>query len=692
MTRIKLSVLIAWVSIIWAQPSWEIVRFVPWRGVDPFYDVCFLPGTQTGWAVGCAYRDTNFAYYGAVAHTTDGGRTWVPQMATGKAIYFVDENHGWTAGGSGTIYHTTDGGQTWTIQTTPITQALYAISFIDTLMGWAFGLYGYVLHTTDAGNTWEIQYQFSDKYGCMDGVFKDSLNGWVCGYDTIDGKIYKTTNGGNTWNVLSPGTNFNFYGIDFYDLNLGWAVTSGWGIVTATTDGGNSWSAQQIEGFSFLDVKFADASSGWIVGGEIDGLSAIYNSTNGGATWQEQNNPTYNELWGVAASSRSDAWAVGRYGTILHTSDGGNNWEYQAGGASNNLINIDAPDTLHIWAVGDWERTVLHSSDGGLTWEHQMVGDGYGYLWDVSFADSFNGATVGGFDLIYTTTDGGQNWTRRSTGGDFAWWGVEWISPLKGWIVDVNSGVIKYTADGGNTWTTQYSGIYFTDVMFLNDTLGWACGFTFSNSKVAKTTNGQTWTSCTLPTQRILNGIDFVSPNLGWVVGENGEIYKSTDGGITWDSLHNDTLGTADLYKVDFVDSLNGWIISGHERKIFRTRDGGNTWVTDRVLPLHAGGGSNFRGLVALDTLHSWACMSDGIILRYGTTTHIKEETKVQKPRAESPKMEIYPNPFHNKTTIKFEIRNPKSEMSLRRLKKYYCFINDENLCFQLLAGSGGAK
>ncbi len=37
-----------------------------------------------------------------------------------------------------------------------------------------------------------------------------------------------------------------------------------------------------------------------------------------------------------------------------------------------------------------------------------------------------------------------------------------------------------------------------------------------------------------------------------------------------------------------------------------------------------------------------------------------------KSPRAESPKMEIYPNPFHNKTTIKFEIRNPKSEMSLR--------------------------
>jgi photosystem II stability/assembly factor-like uncharacterized protein len=642
-------------SLTFGESQWEIARFVPWRGVYPFYDVEFLPGTQMGWAVGCAYRDTNWTYYGSVAHTSDGGRTWVPQMADGNAICFVDGSHGWIAGDSGIIYRTTNGGVTWSRQTTPITKHLYAVTFIDTLRGWAFGLYGYVLHTEDGGNNWSVQYHFPDSLWIMDGIFKDSITGWVCGYSgSAQGKIYKTTDGGDTWILQNPGTNGNFYGIDFYDLNLGWAVTSGLGIVTNTTNGGSNWFPQLVIDYSLLDVKFADASNGWVVGGENDGRSAIFYSSDGGITWIEQNNPTYNELWAVSASSNNEAYAVGRYGTILHTSDGGNNWEYQAGGGSNHLINIDAPDTLNIWAVGDWERTVLHSRDGGLTWEHQMVGPGYGYLWDVSFADSLNGATVGGSGLIYITNDGGRTWTQRSAGGiNYAWWGVEWVGPSKGWIADVNSGVIKYTSDGGNTWTTQYSGIYFCDVMFLNDTLGWACGFTFGYSKVAKTINGQTWVSYTIPTYRILTSIDFVSPDIGFVVGENGEIYKSIDGGVTWVSLANDTIGTNDLYKVDFVDSLNGWIISSG--KIFRTRDGGNTWCTERILP-YSSGANNFRGLVALDTLHAWACMSDGIILRYGLPVPgVKEANNIETKR-QGEILDVSPNPFRNGVSIKFQI------------------------------------
>jgi len=612
-----------------------------------------------GWAVGCAYRDTNWTYYGSVAHTTDGGITWLPQMADGRAICFVDENHGWIVGSSGSIYHTSNGGETWALQSSPITQSLYGVSFIDTLRGWAFGLYGYVLHTEDGGNNWSVQYQFPDSLWIMDGIFKDSLNGWVCGYSgPAQGKIYKTTDGGNTWVFQDPGTNANFYGIDFYDLNRGWAVTAGVGIITNTTNGGSNWFPQMINDYSLLEVKFADSLNGWAVGGENDGRSAIFYSSDGGATWIEQNNPTYNELWGVSTSSNNEAYAVGVRGTILHTSDGGNTWEYQAGAGSNNLTNIDAPDTLNIWAVGDWERTVLHSRDGGLTWEHQMVGEGYGYLWDVSFADSLNGATVGGSGIIYTTIDGGRTWTQRSA-GPFAWYGVEWVTPLKGWIVDVNSGVIKYTSDGGDTWTTQYSGIHFYDVMFLNDSLGWACGFTSGYSKVAKTTDGQNWTSYTIPTYRILTSIDFLSPDIGFVVGEDGEIYKSIDGGVTWASLANDTVGTNNLYKVDFIDSLNGWIIS--PGKIFRTRDGGNTWFTERTLPYSAGP-SNFRGLVGLDTLHAWACMCDGIILRYGMTAPGIAETEGTKRRRQGEILQVYPNPFRNTVSIKFQIPSTKSQ------------------------------
>jgi photosystem II stability/assembly factor-like uncharacterized protein len=651
MHRFIMLTLVACVNLVFGQASWQIVRN-PWTG--HFMDVCFLPGTETGWAVGATYRDTNMTNLGSVAHTTDGGQTWEPQMGSGNAIYFVDDNYGWTVGGSGSIKHTTNGGETWIDQSSPVGDHLYSLCFIDTLEGWAFGLYGYVLHTTDAGNTWTIQYQFPDSLWIMDGIFKDSLNGWVAGYTgPAEGKIYKTTDGGDTWNLLSPGTNANFYGIDFYDLNLGWAVTSGVGIVTRTTDGGATWSPQVVYDHSLLEVKFIDALNGWVAGGDNDGNSGIFYSSDGGLTWNQQYNPTHNELWSVFTSDQQNVWAVGEYGTILHTSDAGNTWKYQAEGSGNILFGIDAPDTLNVWTTGDWGRVVLHSNDGGFTWVHQDVGDGYGYLYDVSFADELHGAVVGGSGLIYTTTNGGQTWTLRDA-GNFSWYGVEFTDSLTGWVVSVSSGVIKNTSDGGNTWTYQYasSGEYFMDVMFLNDTLGWGCGFTFSNSFVVRTTDGQTWNPYTLPTSRILNSVDFVSPYLGFVVGDNGEIYRTQDGGVTWDSLHNDTLGTSDLYRVDFVDSLNGWVVS--QNKIFRTRDCGNTWYTDREINL--GGASNAKGLVALDTLHAFLCVGDGKILRYGTILGVEENDPPMAVKNKGILLRVIPNPVLENADIAFSV------------------------------------
>lgn len=673
MLRFIVVMLLVLVNIVFCQAYWQIVRN-PWTG--HFMDVYFLPGTQIGWAVGATLRDTNMTYLGSVAHTTDGGQTWIPQMGSGNAIYFVDENLGWTVGGSGSIKHTTDGGQTWVDQTSPIGNHLYSLCFIDSLEGWAFGLYGYVLHTTDAGNIWVVQYQFPNQLWIMDGMFIGPDTGWVAGYTgPAEGKIYKTTDGGNSWFLLSPGTNGNFYGIDFYDLNLGWAVTSGLGVVTHTTDGGNTWFPQVVYSSSLLEVKFADASNGWVVGGDNDGKSGIFHSTNGGSTWNQQYNPTHNELWSVYASDAQNVWAVGGYGTILHTSDAGNNWEYQAKGSSNYLFGIDATDTLNIWATGDWGRVVLHSNDGGFTWRHQDVGDGYGYLYDVSFADTLHGAVVGGSGLIYTTVNGGQTWTPRDA-GSLSWYGVEFVDSLKGWVATVSSGVIKHTSDGGNTWVTQYasSGQYFMDIMFLNDTLGWACGFTFTNSFAVKTTDGQTWNSYTLPTTRILNSLDFVSPYLGFVVGDNGEIYKTNDGGVTWDSLHNDTLGTSSLYRVDFVDSLNGWIVSSNT--IFRTWDGGNTWQTEKRLPGYPSG-SNVKDLVALDTLHVWLSMENGKILRYGTEqTSIEKKDTFVNVQNKSILLKISPNPVLKDAEITFSLP-VRSSVSLRVYDAMGSFVKD---------------
>ena len=73
----------------------------------------------------------------------------------------------------------------------------------------------------------------------------------------------------------------------------------------------------------------------------------------------------------------------------------------------------------------------------------------------------------------------------------------------------------------------------------------------------------------------VLSSIDFASLTHGWVVGDNGTILHTVDGGITWQTQDSGTkLG---LNSVHFVDTENGWI-TGNDATILHTNNGGETW------------------------------------------------------------------------------------------------------------------
>jgi photosystem II stability/assembly factor-like uncharacterized protein len=80
-----------------------------------------------------------------------------------------------------------------------------------------------------------------------------------------------------------------------------------------------------------------------------------------------------------------------------------------------------------------------------------------------------------------------------------------------------------------------------------------------------------------------LMGISFVNPKVGWVVGKNGNILHTKDGGMHWQRQQSgDTLNT--LRQVHFINSQIGWI-SGYQVTdywtgiILHTEDGGLHWT-----------------------------------------------------------------------------------------------------------------
>jgi photosystem II stability/assembly factor-like uncharacterized protein len=186
-----------------AGNTWTAVPHPP--GGTWFGAVRFVPGTQTGWAVGTGEK---------ILKSTDGGATWISQRDANHPfnlidVSFADLNNGWTVGGE--ELHTTDGGATWTKQMTGVVASV-SVYAISPTTAWIGGLQD-LGRTTDGGATWTIERPSNTDWFCL--TFLDADNGWAGGQDqTIDdvpGSIWKRTGsafapieGSNAAGVIKP--------------------------------------------------------------------------------------------------------------------------------------------------------------------------------------------------------------------------------------------------------------------------------------------------------------------------------------------------------------------------------------------------------------------------------------------------------------------------------------------------------
>lgn len=100
------------------------------------------------------------------------------------------------------------------------------------------------------------------------------------------------------------------------------------------------------------------------------------------------------------------------------------------------------------------------------------------------------------------------------------------------------------------------------------------------------------WQQLNSGTNAFLRDLDFVSENVGWIVGHGGLILKTSDGGINWVQQVSNT--STDLYTVFFLDNQNGWA-GGLDGIFLKTTDGGDNWIVDQLTT------DEVRGLVFVD-------------------------------------------------------------------------------------------
>ena len=175
-------------------------------------------------------------------------------------------------------------------------------------------------------------------------------------------------------------------------------------------------------------------------------------------------------------------------------------------------------------------------------------------------------------------------------------------------LTGVYYGNIWKTSDSGKSWELLRTfdwGDLINKIHFMDENNGYIVGY---DGTIAHTNDGGysldwQWYSI----DDILFDFHFVDSENGWTVGDNGLILHTTDGGNNWDTQSAGT--TERFYSVHFFNDLIGWIV-GKEGSIFKTTNGGINWVQqiNTAVPL--------KSIFSVDLNIVYAAGYSGVILK----------------------------------------------------------------------------
>lgn len=262
------------------------------------------------------------------------------------------------------ISRTTDGGNNWSVTQLPNVY-LTSLHFINELTGFCAGGEittsdpGVVIKTTNGGNNWFTNSYVSSFIFLNDVVFINNDTGWVCSTYPLDGGLWRTTNGGISWQmqmnyVPSPSKVF------FVNDTIGWVIGSANSTLYKTTNCGINWNVQQTI-YSLSDIFFTSTDTGYLVKDVGSGTTSLMSTSNGGSNWFAVNIqivPTTSRLFFI---NNKIGWAGAGFNKVAATKDG-YNWGIQSSPIRN--YSVSFTDSLHGWAG---YSGLVRTTDGGGT-------------------------------------------------------------------------------------------------------------------------------------------------------------------------------------------------------------------------------------------------------------------------------------------------------------------------------------
>ena len=570
--------LLSFTVVAFGQMEWEIRS--PYPTTNQLKGDFFL-SDQTGWVVG---------FNGTILHTTDGGTHWDLQHSNNTEsmwnIFFVDEHEGWAVGWSD-IYHTTDAGQHWEKQVKPGWPGdMTDVYFINHDTGWIVGTYKIVFKTTDGGEHWNrIMSNINQDKGFYSVAFTDELHGCAVGGtlpgDNI-GYIMVTNDGGLTWTETTPEENSKYNKITFLDADTGWVCGEN-GTLLKTTDGGYTWTHHDIGYYSFKGVHFFDHQRGVVLS-----RASIIRTNDGGETWGDPIDIDHNyfsTLRAFASGADNHLVAVGFDGLITKSIDGGQTWEKMSKGLTQNIKQIGFFNDTEGYAITNLTVAtggVMHTLDKGISWTVDTL-NAYNRIYRMQVVDANTCFFLRVDGKIVKSVDAGVSWSNSDVPNlSMRYADMQFVNNQVGYLCDDSSILVK-TIDGGTSWSqVSFEQDYnFTNLFFLDENKGWVIDY--DGKQILRTVDGgDTWQFSTVGEDGVIYqpvDVFFLNENEGYVSTKEGVLFKSTNGGNSWDKLYAFDEESY-LGKVHFVSDQEGWYLS--QKTAWHTIDGGLTWYSSQ--------------------------------------------------------------------------------------------------------------
>ena len=507
-----------------------------------------------------------------------GDWTGSENIGTEQLLYDIDRSGDlvWASGENGTLLRSEDGGVNWTPETVNTGSSMYAVA-VEGSSVWSGGRRGEIHHRPATAPAHPLLLVSTDR---VDFGVRSPGRGAVktvvvrnAGTDdlrfsaaTVTGDADFAVQGADL-TTLAPGQKASLrivFSPGEPGSRTGEIVLRPQGdvidsltIALVGEGAGSSWSPLLSPSSDlFRDIEFISAEKGYAITED-----EVYRTRDSGATWTALNANPPGPLGRVYFVDENLGFAVGGtsgsitfqntpqgQSTIIKTTDGGDSWQALTTGVQHRITDIIAPSTR------DTDRLY-------------------------AMTRMYTTGNSNRFAVILRSTNGGTTWTTLNVphqvfqGGD-----AIYVSPTESTILVAEGSELFRSTNGGSSWSSVVS---FRGTQLIYD-------------------------------------IDFTDQDHGWLVGESG-LYRRTESGgasaSSWVAATSLQAGT--LRRVDFVDENIGFMVgegsglNNSEPAIFRSLDGGRTWVNTLV-----DGDFTVRAVSALSADDAYAAGSDGRIVK----------------------------------------------------------------------------